>query len=238
MVKAGGFRQDLYFRLNVVNLHIPALSARKEDVPLLAHHFLLKHAALMGKDVGELAPDTLELLRAYDFPGNVRELENIIERGVALSSGHRSEPAQLPEDLRELSIRTFRKKEGRIPSLDSRSRTTSTVLREAAATDPVRAKTSASNAFLVAQAEPVLGGERVMRAEPVGCRIRAIPQPQHDGWQRPIVSVLGHSGLSNGQPGAAGSFPRPLPVAFPFRSGLRYSLFTGAILWRHLRPPG
>ncbi|HRK77839.1 MAG TPA: sigma-54 dependent transcriptional regulator [Thiobacillus sp.] len=118
MVKAGGFRQDLYFRLNVVNLHIPALSARKEDVPLLAHHFLLKHAALMGKDVGELAPDTLELLRAYDFPGNVRELENIVERGVALSSGHRIEPAQLPEDLRELSIRTFRKKEGRIPSLE------------------------------------------------------------------------------------------------------------------------
>lgn len=118
MVKAGGFRQDLYFRLNVVNLHIPALSARKEDVPLLAQHFLLKHAALMGKDVGELAPDTLELLRAYDFPGNVRELENIVERGVALSNGHRIEPAQLPEDLRELSIRTFRKKEGRIPSLE------------------------------------------------------------------------------------------------------------------------
>ena len=117
-VKQGGFRQDLYFRLNVVNLHIPALSQRKDDVPLLAHHFLLKHAALMGKDVNELSVDTLDLLRAYDFPGNVRELENIIERGVALTTGHSIEPAQLPDDLRDLSIRTFRKKAGRIPTLD------------------------------------------------------------------------------------------------------------------------
>ncbi|MBW8371199.1 MAG: sigma-54 dependent transcriptional regulator [Thiobacillus sp.] len=118
MVKLGGFRQDLYFRLNVVNLHIPALSARREDVPLLAHHFLSKHAALMGKDVGELAPDALDLLRAYDFPGNVRELENIIERGVAVTTGHSIESAHLPGDLRDLSIRTFRKKAGRIPTLE------------------------------------------------------------------------------------------------------------------------
>ena len=118
MVKQGGFRQDLYFRLNVVNLHIPALSARREDVPLLAHHFLAKHAETMGKDVTELAPDALELLRAYDFPGNVRELENIIERGVAITTGHSIEPAHLPDDLRELSIRTFRKKAGRIPTLE------------------------------------------------------------------------------------------------------------------------
>lgn len=118
MVKHGSFRQDLYFRLNVVNLHIPALSARRDDVPLLAHHFLAKHAALMGKDVTELAPDALELLRAYDFPGNVRELENIIERGVALATSGVIEPANLPADLRELSIRTFRKKAGRIPTLE------------------------------------------------------------------------------------------------------------------------
>ncbi|MGB9130426.1 MAG: sigma-54 dependent transcriptional regulator [Thiobacillus sp.] len=118
MVKQGGFRQDLYFRLNVVNLHIPALSARREDVPLLAHHFLAKHAETMGKDVTELAPDALELLRAYDFPGNVRELENIIERGVAITTGGSIEPAHLPDDLRELSIRTFRKKAGRIPTLE------------------------------------------------------------------------------------------------------------------------
>jgi DNA-binding NtrC family response regulator len=118
MVKHGGFRQDLYFRLNVVNLHIPALSARREDVPLLACHFLLKHAALMGKEVTELAADALDLLRAYDFPGNVRELENIIERGVAITTRRSIEAAHLPDDLRELSIRTFRKKGGRIPTLE------------------------------------------------------------------------------------------------------------------------
>jgi DNA-binding NtrC family response regulator len=118
MVKQGSFRQDLYFRLNVVNLHIPALSARKGDVPLLAHHFLAKHAGLMRKAASELAPDALELLCAYDFPGNVRELENIIERGVALAAGTRIEAAHLPDDLRELSIRTFRKKAGRIPTLE------------------------------------------------------------------------------------------------------------------------
>jgi len=72
----------------------------------------------MGKDVTELAPDALELLRAYDFPGNVRELENIIERGVAITTGGSIEPAHLPDDLRELSIRTFRKKAGRIPTLE------------------------------------------------------------------------------------------------------------------------
>ena len=118
MVKQGGFRQDLYFRLNVVNLHIPSLSARREDVPLLAHHFLLKHAEPMGKDVTDLAPEALDLLRAYDFPGNVRELENIIERGVALTTGRSIDPVHLPDDLRELSIRTFRKKAGRIPTLE------------------------------------------------------------------------------------------------------------------------
>ncbi len=118
MVKAGSFRQDLYFRLNVVNLHIPALSARKEDVPLLAHHFLLKHARLMGKAVSELSPDAIELLSAYDFPGNVRELENIIERGVALATGNRIEAAHLPGDLRDLTIRTFRKRSGRLPTLE------------------------------------------------------------------------------------------------------------------------
>ena len=122
MVRQGGFRQDLYFRLNVVNLHIPPLSQRKEDVPLLAYHFLRKYAALMKKDVTEIAPDALDLLKVYEFPGNIRELENIIERGVAISTGPVIEVAHLPEDLRDLSIRTFRKKDGRIPSLEEQEK--------------------------------------------------------------------------------------------------------------------
>lgn len=117
-IKGGGFRQDLYFRLNVVSLRIPPLSERKEDVSLLSYYFLKKYAAIMKKGINEISPDVIAILMNYDFPGNVRELENIIERGVALSNGEVIEIAHLPEDLRELSIRTFRKKEGKIPSLE------------------------------------------------------------------------------------------------------------------------
>ncbi|MDP2752001.1 MAG: sigma-54 dependent transcriptional regulator [Rhodocyclaceae bacterium] len=122
MVKTGEFRQDLYFRLNVVNLHIPSLARRKEDVPLLAYHFLKKCAARMGKNVTEISAETLQILKTYDFPGNVRELENIIERGIAIATGNSIEAASLPDDLRDLAIRTFRKKEGRLPSLEEQER--------------------------------------------------------------------------------------------------------------------
>ena len=117
-IKEGVFRQDLYFRLNVVSLRIPPLSERKDDVPLLSYYFLKKYAVIMKKNVNEISPEVLGLLVNYDFPGNVRELENIMERGVALATGGTVELAHLPEDLRELSIKTFRKKEGKIPSLD------------------------------------------------------------------------------------------------------------------------
>jgi DNA-binding NtrC family response regulator len=121
-VKSGRFRQDLFFRLNVVSLRIPPLSERKDDIPLLSYYFLKKYALLMKKDVREISPDVIAILVNYDFPGNVRELENIIERGIALASGHNIEVAHLPEDLRELSIRTFRKKEGKFPSLEEQEK--------------------------------------------------------------------------------------------------------------------
>jgi len=117
-VRTGAFRQDLYFRLNVVALRVPPLSERRDDIPLLSYFFLKKYATLMKKPVGEIAEDVVALLLNYDFPGNVRELENIIERGVALTNGTSIELAHLPEDLKELSIKTFRKKEGKIPSLE------------------------------------------------------------------------------------------------------------------------
>jgi DNA-binding NtrC family response regulator len=117
-IKSGSFRQDLYFRLNVVSLHIPPLSERKDDIPFLSYYFLNKYAALMKKGINDISQEVLAVLMSYDFPGNVRELENIIERGVALSNGNVMEVAHLPEDLKELSIRTFRKKEGKIPSLE------------------------------------------------------------------------------------------------------------------------
>ena len=117
-IKENAFRQDLYFRLNVVSLHIPPLAERKDDIPLLSYFFLKKYAVIMQKEVTEVSPEVTGLLMNYDFPGNVRELENIIERGVALATGDRIELAHLPEDLRELSIKTFRRKEGKIPSLE------------------------------------------------------------------------------------------------------------------------
>ncbi len=121
-MKNGSFRQDLYFRLNVVNLHIPPLSQRKEDIPLLSYFHLKKFSTLMKKEVQEISPEAMALLKVYDFPGNVRELENIIERGVAISSGNSIEVAHLPDDLRELSIRTFRRKDGKIPSLEEQEK--------------------------------------------------------------------------------------------------------------------
>jgi len=122
-MKSGGFRQDLYFRLNVVSLRIPPLSERKDDIPLLSYYFLKKYALLMKKGVTEITEDVIALLMNYDFPGNVRELENIIERGVALTNGTTIETGHLPEDLRELNIKTFRKKEGKIPSLEEQEMT-------------------------------------------------------------------------------------------------------------------
>lgn len=95
-VDAGTFRQDIYFRLNVVTLQLPPLRARREDIPLLAQQFLRRAALAMGKPVTAIAPSAMQKLCAYDYPGNVRELENLIERGVALASGSMLGEADLP----------------------------------------------------------------------------------------------------------------------------------------------
>jgi transcriptional regulator with PAS, ATPase and Fis domain len=91
--KAGQFRKDLYFRLNVVTLHLPTLRERKSDIPTLLHYFLDKFAA--GKSV-TISPTALKLMLQYEWPGNVRELENCIERAVALGSGDVIEVHDLP----------------------------------------------------------------------------------------------------------------------------------------------
>jgi len=121
-VKLGHFRQDLYFRINVIAIEIPPLSARKDDIPLLSFHFLNKYSKLMNKDVKELSEEAMEILLQYDFPGNVRELENIIERGVALTRGQTIEKIHLPDDLRGAALQTFRKKDGKYPSLEEMER--------------------------------------------------------------------------------------------------------------------
>ena len=84
-VQTNEFRKDLYYRLNVVSLDLPPLASLKNDIPLLAQHFLEKHSKLMGRAMPSLSREVLNILKDYDFPGNVRELENIIERGLALA---------------------------------------------------------------------------------------------------------------------------------------------------------
>lgn len=121
-IKSGSFRSDLFFRLNVVSLRIPPLAERKNDIPLLCYYFLKRYATIMKKPVAEISEEVIGLLMNYDFPGNVRELENIIERGVALCNGPRIEVAHLPEDLKDLSVRTFRRIEGKLPSLEDQER--------------------------------------------------------------------------------------------------------------------
>jgi two-component system response regulator PilR (NtrC family) len=96
MVKDATFRQDLYYRLNVINIKTPSLRERKDDIPLLANHFLKKYNDRLGKNVQGISLEAMEILKKYDYPGNVRELENIIERTVALEGGATILPESLP----------------------------------------------------------------------------------------------------------------------------------------------
>lgn len=101
---SGAFREDLFFRLNVVTIHLPRLSERREDIAPLAEHFLEKYNRAFRKVVTAIDPQALSILAAYSYPGNVRELENIIERGVALTEGDVLQVKDLPSDLRQLSF--------------------------------------------------------------------------------------------------------------------------------------
>jgi DNA-binding NtrC family response regulator len=136
-VKKGAFREDLFYRLNVVNIHLPPLRERREDIEPLARHFLQKYARETGKQIEQLAPRAVSSLLAYEWPGNVRELQNVMERAVVLSrsatitardfpqalQGEEQICLQLPErggslteileDLeRQLIIQTLRREEG------------------------------------------------------------------------------------------------------------------------------
>ena len=104
-VSEGRFRDDLFYRLNVVPVHIPPLRERKEDIPLLIHHFIKKHNQSLGKNVTGIEPKTLEALMNYKWYGNVRELENTIERAIVLADGEKIVPENLPMD-----IQTFQEK--------------------------------------------------------------------------------------------------------------------------------
>ncbi|MBN1831264.1 MAG: sigma 54-interacting transcriptional regulator, partial [Deltaproteobacteria bacterium] len=100
MIAEGTFRQDLFYRINVIELEIPPLRERMEDLPLLVNHFIRRFSAIHDKDISGVANDALNILISHDYPGNVRELENIIEHGCVLCPGNLIRTKHLPEWLR------------------------------------------------------------------------------------------------------------------------------------------
>ena len=105
-VQEGKFREDLYYRLNVIKIPIPPLRHRKDEIPVLAHHFRQLFAARNHKTIRDVSPAAMSCLLAYDWPGNVRELENVIERAVVLCEGEVIQPHLLPEALNPVAFRT------------------------------------------------------------------------------------------------------------------------------------
>ena len=100
MVKEKTFREDLYYRLNVVPIPVPSLRQRREDLPALIQHFLEKHGSRGGRQIIGFTPEAMALLEAYDWPGNVRELENVIQRAMVMASGPMIDPEALPGQIR------------------------------------------------------------------------------------------------------------------------------------------
>ena len=102
------FREDLFYRFNTFTITLPPLRERTEDIPVLAHHFLRKAEAKVNKRVDRFAPEALDLLKRYPWPGNLRELENIIERAVVLATSRQVDVAHLPLHLQEPAPATLR----------------------------------------------------------------------------------------------------------------------------------
>jgi two-component system response regulator PilR (NtrC family) len=98
-VAEGSFREDLYYRLNVIRIELPPLRERDGEVSRLAHRFLTRFALEMGRGPLHLTPEAVRALEIYDFPGNIRELENMMERAVALSTGNEIDLRDLPEQV-------------------------------------------------------------------------------------------------------------------------------------------
>jgi two-component system, NtrC family, response regulator PilR len=106
LIAEGRFREDLFYRLNVIPIALPPLRERREDIPLLAEHFLVKYNEQMSKSIAGLSHEAMELLVAHDWPGNIRELENVLERAVALEATPAVLPGSLPPALSGDVVRT------------------------------------------------------------------------------------------------------------------------------------
>jgi two-component system response regulator HydG len=109
-VKTGRFREDLYYRLNVIPIHLPPLRDRGNDIPLLARHFLRRFAKEQGKEVSGFSPEVMRMLLDYSWPGNVRELENSIEHATVLAKGQQVEVSDLPAILHSVTSISLERK--------------------------------------------------------------------------------------------------------------------------------
>jgi DNA-binding NtrC family response regulator len=116
-VSAGLFRQDLYYRLNVVTIDMPPLRDRKADIPLLAHFFLRRFARQFHREITGLSEETMAVLQGYYFPGNVRELENIIEHAVAMAREDTISVKDLPSDFSEIGVFSFEQPDSQVTAL-------------------------------------------------------------------------------------------------------------------------
>ena len=121
-VEKGHFRQDLFYRLNVITIKLPPLSDREGDIPLLARHFLTQKCQVMKKDIRMITRECMEFLCQYTWPGNIRELENVIERAVALASKPEIQVDDLPEYISNLSVETYRRHDSELPTLEEQEK--------------------------------------------------------------------------------------------------------------------
>jgi DNA-binding NtrC family response regulator len=139
MVSRGEFRQDLYFRLNVVRIIVPPLRERGDDIPMLAEHFLEQFAGMDDEPAKQLSPDAIQALRAYEWPGNVRELANVMEQAHILSQNDLVTAADLVEEVRLVSADTVLETESAVVPLATAERALITRALRAAAGNQSRA---------------------------------------------------------------------------------------------------
>lgn len=131
LVKEKKFREDFYFRLNVIDIHLPPLRERKEDIPLLVDHFIKKFNARENKQIQAISKDALDILIRYPYPGNIRELENIIERAVILTRGSILTPADLPVFIEKEGIDSYAAAGNNLSLPEILAKTEKTVITEA-----------------------------------------------------------------------------------------------------------